>query len=139
MKTIPNYLHTSLAILLSLIIVSCSAPDQKAQLEQLKKQRQDLEAKISELEETIAKNDTGNTAIKRIEVAVLPIQKRTFKTYIEVQARVDADQSVSLSSSMPGTVTRIDVKVEDVVSQGQVLAETDSLDSTTNFRFANQL
>ena len=47
-------------------------------------------------------------------------------TFIDVQGRVDADENVGLSSEMPGTITKINVKAGDEVSKGQVLAETDS-------------
>jgi membrane fusion protein (multidrug efflux system) len=61
-----------------------------------------------------------------MEVVVTPLVPKIFKTYIEVQGRVDADESVSLTvGSQGGTVTKIDVKVGDHVSKGQVLAETD--------------
>jgi membrane fusion protein (multidrug efflux system) len=49
-----------------------------------------------------------------------------FKTYINAQGRIDAEESVSLSSEMPGTVVKINVKPGDQVSKGQVLAETDA-------------
>src|SRR6202007_3226457 len=69
-----------------------------------------------------------------------------FKTYIEVQGKVDADENVSLSSEIPGTVTQINVKVGDEVSKGQVLAETDARatqqqmsDLQTNMDLATQV
>ncbi|MBL7902825.1 MAG: efflux RND transporter periplasmic adaptor subunit [Bacteroidia bacterium] len=133
-------------LLLSVALTSCSAPDQKAELEQLKKQRQELDTRISELEELLAKSDSSLKYQKTTEVAVSKLQSRIFKTYIEVQARVDADQNVFLSSGMPGTVTKINVKVGDKVSQGQVLAETDSRiiqqqmsDLQTNYELAKQV
>lgn len=133
-------------LLLSVAAVSCSGPDQKAELEQLKKQRQELDTRISELEELLAKTDSSQKDQKTTEVAVTKLQSRIFKTYIEVQARVDADQNVFLSSGMPGTVTKINVKVGDKVTQGQVLAETDSRmiqqqisDLQTNYELVKQV
>lgn len=120
-------MKNSLAILvLTVIITACSAPNQKAQLEKLKKQKSDLEVKILALEEEMAKSDTTLFKEKAIEVAATALKSETFKTYIEIQGRVDADESVSLSSEMPGTITKINVKVGDKISKGQVLAETDS-------------
>lgn len=146
MKTVFSYIQSTAILLLSVFVVSCSAPDPKAELEQLKKQRSELDTKIAELEETIAKTDTTQLAQKATEVAVSPVQTRIFKTYIEVQARVDADQNVFLSSGIPGTVTKINVKVGDKVSQGQVLAETDSRmiqqqisDLQTNYELVKQV
>jgi membrane fusion protein, multidrug efflux system len=126
MKTVFSHIQSTAILLLSVFVVSCSAPDPKAELEQLKKQRSELDTKIAELEANISKSDTTKSTLKATEVAVSPVQTRIFKTYIEVQARVDADQNVFLSSGIPGTVTKINVKVGDKVAQGQVLAETDS-------------
>jgi len=146
MKTVFNQFKKSALVLLSILIVSCSGTDPRAELEQLKKQRQDLDAKITELEETLAKTDTTQAGLKATEVAVSPVQSRIFKTYIEVQARVDADQNVFLSTGMPGTITKINIKVGDKVTQGQVLAETDSRliqqqisDLQTNYELAKQV
>ncbi|MCU0359260.1 MAG: efflux RND transporter periplasmic adaptor subunit [Bacteroidia bacterium] len=146
MKTVFSYIQSTAILLLSVFVVSCSAPDPKAELEQLKKQRSELDTKIADLEASIAKTDTTQTAQKATEVAVSPVQTRIFKTYIEVQARVDADQNVFLSSGIPGTVTKINVKVGDKVTQGQVLAETDSRmiqqqisDLQTNYELVKQV
>ena len=47
---------------------------------------------------------------KFVEVVAVPLQSSVFKTYIEVQGRIDADESVALSSEIPGTITKINVK-----------------------------
>ena len=56
----------------------------------------------------------------------MPLATQFFKTFIEVQGRVDAEESVSLSSEMPGTINKINVSSGDNVFIGQVLAETDT-------------
>ena len=134
-----------LYIALTLLIAACSAPDKKAQLEKLRAQKSELETKISALEEEVAKTDTTNKE-KLVEVIAIPLVPKSFKTYIEIQGRVDADENVSLSTEMPGTVTKINVKVGDEVSKGQVLAETDSraiyqqiADMQTNLDLAKQV
>ncbi len=146
MKTVFNLLKTNTLILLTIFMVSCAGTDPKAELEQLKSERTALDAKIAALEGELAKTDTTASALRATEVAVSTIQPRIFKTYIEVQAHVDADQNVFLSSGMPGTVTRINVKVGDKVAQGQVLAETDSRmiqqqisDLQTNYELVKQV
>lgn len=113
-------------IVLTLIFVACGAPNPKAQLEKLKKQKSDLEAKITLLEEELAKSDTSAVSEKATEVAAIAVTPQIFKTYIEMQGRVDADESVALSSEIPGTITKINVRVGDKITKGQVLAETDS-------------
>ena len=116
-----------LIIALTLLMIACggSGSDKKSELEKLKKEKAALDTKIAALEEELAKSDTTNKE-KLTEVLVTPIQLTTFKSYIEVQGRVDADENISLSSGMPGTVNKINVKVGDHVNKGQVLAETDS-------------
>ena len=131
---------------LSILIVSCGAPDKKAALEKLKKQKSEIDAKITSLEEEIKKAGGDTVKEKSIEVIAQPVVPQTFKTYIEVQGRIDADENVSLSTQMPGTVSQIMVKVGDEVTKGQTLAETDSRaiqqqisDMQTNLDLANQV
>jgi membrane fusion protein (multidrug efflux system) len=113
-----------LYITLAAVMLACGTPDKKAQLEKLRSQKAELETKITVLEEELAKSDT--TKEKLVDVIAMPLKTQSFKTYIEVQGRIDADENVSLSTEMPGTVTKINVKVGDEVSKGQVLAETDA-------------
>lgn len=115
---------TILYITLAAVMVACSSPDKKAELEKLRSQKAEIETKIATLEAEVAKSDT--TKEKLVDVIAMPLTSQLFKTYIEVQGRIDADENVSLSTEMPGTVTRINVKVGDEVSKGQVLAETDA-------------
>ena len=116
--------NTILIIFISAIFAACSAPDKKVKLEKLRTEKAALETEIATLEEELAKADT--TKVKLIDVVAMALTPQTFKTFIEVQGRIDADENVSLSSEMPGTITKINVKVGDEVSKGQVLAETDS-------------
>jgi len=126
-KTIyPNIMKNKfIYIALTILVAACSAPDKKAELEKLKSERSAVEAKIMALEEEIAKTDTTKKE-DIIEVVAMPLVPEVFKTYIEIQGRVDADENVSLSSELPGTINRVNVKVGDEVSKGQILAETDA-------------
>ncbi len=118
--------------ILTFILFACGSDEnKKQQLERLKKEESELRAEISGLQ---VKIDTlqaqqklliGDSVETGIAVAVLTLKSEVFKNYIDVQGRVDADQNVSLSSEMPGTVTKINVKTGDEVLVGQVLAETD--------------
>jgi len=115
---------TILYITLATLFFACSTPDKKAQLDKLRTEKSEIEAKISELELELAKNDTSKQ--KLVDVIAMPLETQIFKTYIEVQGHIDADENVSLSTEMPGTITKINIKVGDEVSKGQVLAETDA-------------
>jgi membrane fusion protein (multidrug efflux system) len=121
-----------LFLTLTILVVACGSPDKnkeltklKTDLEKLRKDRSELDSKIAKIEEQVAKIDTTKKE-KTTEVVAVPLKPKDFKTYIEVQGRVDADESVSLSSEIPGTITKIHVKVGDHVTNGQVLAETDA-------------
>lgn len=138
--------NQGLIAVLTVLVMACAQPDKKAQLEQLRKERTDIEAQITALEEEIKKSGAENGTGKVVEVLAEPITPQTFKTYIEVQGRIDADENVSLSSEVPGTITQINVKVGDEVTKGQVLAETDARaiqqqisDVQTNLDLVNQV
>ena len=134
-----------LYISIATLMMACGAPDKKAELEKLKKQKSELETKITSMEEELAKSDTTKKE-KSTEVVAMALTPQIFKTYIEIQGRIDADENVALSSEMPGTVTKINVKVGDEVTKGQVLAETDARaiqqqmqDLQTNLDLAKQV
>lgn len=131
---------------LTALVVSCGTPDKKAELEKLKKQKGEIEVKIAAIEEEIKKAGGDTVEAKSLQVVAQVIEPTIFKTYVDVQGRIDADESVQLSSEMPGTVTQINVKVGDEVSKGQTLAETDARaiqqqisDLQTNLDLAEQV
>lgn len=139
-------MHVPISILILSLLTACAPADPAAELEKLKTQKQEIEARIAELESQVNDSSAVSTQGQGPEVAVLVLKPSYFKSYIDVQAHVDADQNVSLSSSIPGTVTRINVKVGDKVSEGQVLAETDARviqqqisDLQTNYELAKQV
>lgn len=130
----------------SAMIASCSQPDKKAQLEKLKAQHEDITKQIEALEAEIEKASGDSAEAKSSLVELNEIKPEIFTTYIDVQGKVDADENVSLSSEMPGTVVKINVKAGDEVNKGQVLAETDSRailqgisDLQVNMDLVNQL
>jgi membrane fusion protein (multidrug efflux system) len=118
-----------ITIILSAIFLTACNSDQltkkRTELESLKADAKTIADKITKLESEIAKLDTVKKE-KKTEIKAIALSPRIFKAYIEVQGRVDADENVSLSSQMPGTITKINVKVGDQVGKGQVLAETDA-------------
>lgn len=111
---------------LALSIVACKqgGGDKKEELEKLKKQELELKGKIAVLEASL--NIGKDSVASGTGVSVMKLRQEIFKNYIDVQGRVDADENVSISSEMPGTIVKINVSVGDNVSKGQVLAETDA-------------
>lgn len=120
----------SLILIAAITITACNKPtplaEKQKELSALKSQVTDLNAKIKTLETEIAKIDTSKKAEKIVEIGTMEVTPQVFKTYIDIQGRIDADQNVSVSSQMPGTITRINVTEGQEVSKGQVLAETDA-------------
>ncbi|MCC6372680.1 MAG: efflux RND transporter periplasmic adaptor subunit [Bacteroidia bacterium] len=114
----------SAILVLAISLASCggkteeSVSELKAKQAELKTQLSEIAAKLSKLE--------GDSAKKFTLVEAAAITPIVFKTYINVQGHVDAEENVSLAAEMPGTVTKINVKPGDVVTKGQVLAETDA-------------
>lgn len=144
-KTMSKNLILMLALAIFMFACGGEGSDKKTELEKLKKEKAALDSKIGALEEEIALTDTTK-AEKLTDVVVMPLVPVTFKSYIEVQGRVDAEESVSLTTEMPGTVTKINVNVGDRVTKGQVLAETDTrasqqqlADLQTNLELAKQV
>ncbi len=133
------------ALALGLILSSCGGGDDSNNLEALKKKQAELKTELASLATQISKLE-GDSASKSVLVEANAIIPTVFKTYINVQGRVDADENVAISAEMPGTITKINVKVGDEVSKGQVLAETDARamqqalsDMQTNLDLVNQL
>ncbi len=129
------------------VLASCGggkSGDKKAELEKLKQQQSDLSTKISALEKELSASDS--TAGHQKVVAVTNAATGSFSHFIELQAKVDADENVNVSPMMPGTVSKILVKVGDDVRAGQVLAELDHAVASSGLEelksqlaFANQV
>lgn len=113
------------SIILLFLAAACSAPDKKAELEKLRAQKADIETKIASLEKEVGAGDT-TAGEKAVQVRVKPVVPVIFRTFVELQGKVEAEENVALSSEMPGTVTKIHVKAGDQVNKGDVLAETDA-------------
>lgn len=113
-------------VVLSLLLFSCGdkpSDGKQQQLDSLLKEQASINEKIKALKEELKTASGDNTGSKL--VAVQQLAKTSFRHYVEVQARVDGDESVSVSPRTPGTVSSILVKEGDKVSKGQVLAILD--------------
>ncbi|MCX6291185.1 MAG: efflux RND transporter periplasmic adaptor subunit [Bacteroidetes bacterium] len=124
-----NYL---IATMILIALASCGTGNDKnplaakqAQLTDLKKQQADLKEKINKLENELAAADTSQKETKSKFVSVTEMIPQSFSHYVEVQAKVDGDEDVTVSPEMPGTVTAVLVKTGDRVEKGQTLATMD--------------
>jgi membrane fusion protein (multidrug efflux system) len=108
-----------------LLLVSCGKKqkDQKTELEDLKKERTEINNKIAALEAAI-----GSKTVPDVnDVAVMEVKQGLFKSYVEVQGRVDAEENVQVNPEMPGVVTAVNVRIGQNVRRGQVLAQIDDI------------
>lgn len=112
---------------LMLLVASCGKTntDKQSQLTELLKQQSELTDKINALKKEIEKSGDSTSSSNLKTVAASAITMGPFNHYVEVQAKVDADENINASPKMAGTITAILVKEGDKVSAGQVLATLD--------------
>ena len=109
--------------LVAVLLSACGSQpvDNASRLAALKDQKTKIEAEIAALEK-----ETGNTAgnAQRIRtVGLSELKSSSFRHYIDLQGKVDAEENVPATSKLPGTLTRVLVKNGDVVKKGQLLAQ----------------
>jgi RND family efflux transporter MFP subunit len=117
----------SIAILsmFSLLAISCGEKSKQDKLKAKLAEYETLKKEITQLRNEIAASDTTKTETgKAVRITTLAIS--TFNHSIDIQGRVDADESVFVSPQMPGLVKRVYVQSGDKVKTGQVLAELDA-------------
>jgi RND family efflux transporter MFP subunit len=127
MKSLKKYSVLTVAVL---FLAACGnkPTDKKAELDLLLKQQNELAEKISTLKSEMEK--AGDTSLINTNIKTVALKEMTatpFSHYVEVQAKVDASQSVSATAKMGGTVTSILVSEGDKVAAGQVLAKLDDV------------
>ncbi len=119
-----NFIYISL---IAIAFTACSSADsgnKKAELEKLKKESATLRDKIMKLEAEIASSGKGD--VQSTQVSITSVQPQPFRHFIEVQAKVEGDENISVSPQVPGTITRVNVQAGQHVSKGTVLAEIDN-------------
>lgn len=117
-------------ILLSVaaIMASCGgsgSSDKQTELDRLLKEQAKINEQILKLKDELRK-ETGDMSGIKLVVASVPTPQ-VFRHYVEVQAKVDGDESVAVSPRTQGVVSNILVKTGDNVSKGQVLATLDDI------------
>lgn len=111
----------------AVIFASCGGGDatKRDQLKAKQEEMEKLRAEIAQLELDIAKEEGGTTTGGK-PVKLQSLAYSNFEHSIDIQGRVDAEESVSVGPQMPGLVKRVYVHAGDKVSAGQVLAEIDA-------------
>ena len=108
---------------IALVFASCGPADKNKELNDLKAKRADLDAKITALEKELNINPNE---VKVKKVIFTDVANAPYQHYIEMQGLVDAENNVVVAPQIPGLLTKIYVNEGDVVSAGQLLAETDN-------------
>lgn len=100
--------------------------DMKAKLEKLKKQKNDVDAKIHQLEDQIAKADPTAAQQNQKLVSIDTIRVRDFLHYIELQGKIDAEGMSYVAPKGPGGLVKfINVKAGQHVNKGQLILKLD--------------
>ncbi|HRH60337.1 MAG TPA: efflux RND transporter periplasmic adaptor subunit [Chitinophagaceae bacterium] len=132
-----NNILTVSVISLSLLLASCGAKSdsqgnselaqKKAKLEELKKQKDKIDADMLALQNEIEKLDPSSKQVKTKLVAVAAVQPQSFTHYIDLQGIIDADDIsyVSPSNGVGGIVKKVFIKKGDFVKKGQQLLKLD--------------
>ena len=109
------------AAVISLSSCGEKTKDKKTELEELKTQRTEISVKIAALEAEIGAKTTPDIT----DVIVSEAKEGLFKSYVEVQGRIDAQDNVMINPQAQGVVTAIYVRAGQNVSRGQVVAQID--------------
>ncbi len=120
-----NLFQFSSFTLLAVLLAACGGgpKDPAAELAALKDQKAKLETQITDLEKQV---NAGKPAEKKMKtVGLTELKPAPFRHFIDLQGKVDADESVMATAKMPGALKRVLVKNGDNVRQGQLIAEVD--------------
>ena len=90
----------------AIFFTSCGgkSTDKKSELNALKKERSELNAKIEKLESEIGIASAAND-LK--DVDILEVTESSFQNYLEVQGKIDAEENVQVNPEAPGVVTAV--------------------------------
>lgn len=115
--------YLSFGLLATLLYACGSQPsDKAAQLAALKEQKTKIETEITALEKELGNKNTPQR-IKTVGISELTTS--TFRHYIDLQGRVDAEENVPATAKIAGALTQVLIKNGDVVKKGQLLAVID--------------
>jgi len=107
-----------------IFLASCGGKptDKKSELEALKKERAELNSKIEKLEAEVG----SVSAVEDVkDVSILELKETSFKNYLEVQGKIDAEENVQVNPEAQGVVTTVYAVIGQNVNKGQVLAQID--------------
>lgn len=92
-------------------------------LNELKKEMKNLEARITEIQDSI--DVLGPKEVNRRPVSVISPEVSDFKHYISVQGSLMSDDMVNASSDLGGRIMKLNVQEGQNVKRGQLIANLD--------------
>ena len=116
------------AILIIALVISFTACNKtenskETQLATLKAEQEEINEKIAILESELkAEGKTVASEVAAVPVVVQPVIAQNFNHFLEVQGKIDFDQSAAISPKVPGVLTSVRVSRGDQVRKGQVMA-----------------
>ncbi len=116
--------------LFSIFVVACGkSGDKRAQLEKLRKQKDQVSEQIKSLEKELAVEGVKDQTEKKFfDVSATEVKTQPFSHYVEIQGKLDGDDNVGVFvQTQGGIVKNIYAKEGDAVKKGQVLAQLDDM------------
>ncbi len=107
-----------------LLATSCSKPDKKTELADLKTQQKETEIKIKALEKELGAGKKVEAT--PITVSVTPLQAQSFKHFVEAQGIVTSKNIVQVTPQMGGSLTGIFMVEGQAIKKGQLVATIDN-------------
>ncbi|MEN9610428.1 MAG: hypothetical protein RLZZ628_1242 [Bacteroidota bacterium] len=121
--------NISIFLMLTLFLTACGGGekklDKKAQLAELRKKQTQIAGEITALEKELSTSDSTKVVQKSRTVTFAEAKQQTFNHFIELPGAIIADDEVFVNAKVPGSLIRVNIKVGDKVSAGDVVAEID--------------
>jgi RND family efflux transporter MFP subunit len=121
-----------LLITAGLIIHACEQPSElekkRAELEKKKSELNEIRTQIAALESEISAMDPEFARANRRStlVSVIPVEKKDFRSFLEVSGSVESRKNVDISAETVGMIEEIHVDEGQFVRQGQVLVQLEN-------------
>ena len=106
------------------LLISCSKPDKKTELADLKSQQKEIEAQIKTLEKELGAGKKVEAT--PINVTVSAVEPQNFKHFVEAQGVVTSKNIVQVTPQMGGAITGIFMTEGQAVRKGQLVATIDN-------------
>jgi len=113
-----------MVLALSLALLAGCSTDKKTQLQELIKQRAELDNQITTLKKELEATN-GKPQEKSTNVEVTSLKAGEFKHFVEAQGMVESDNNVFVPAQAQGIVKHIHVNEGDYIKKDQLLVELD--------------